>query len=127
MYIIDLPGIPDYCSLESYVDDSQLHLLFPVKDIDSTARQITEDLKKVALWCRQNSLVINHDKTKLLLICTRQMLQNVPADLDLHVTLLGKKLRLVSAAKDLGAHMDATLSFDDHIKSISSFIEFMSN
>ena len=48
------------------------------------------------------------------------MLQNVPADLDLHVTLLGKELRLVPSAKDLGAHMGATLSFDDHIKSISS-------
>ena len=48
------------------------------------------------------------------------MLQNVPVDLDLHVTLLGKELRLVPSAKDLGAHMGATLSFDYHIKSISS-------
>ena len=48
------------------------------------------------------------------------MLQNVPADLDLHVTLLGKDLRLVPSAKDRGAHMGATLSFADHIKSISS-------
>ena len=31
-----------------HVDDSKLHLLFPVKDIDKAARQITEDLKKVA-------------------------------------------------------------------------------
>ena len=34
------------------------------------------------------------------------MLQNVPADLDLPITLLG-------------IYMDATLSFNDHIKSIS--------
>ena len=31
-----------------HVDDSKLHLLFPVKDINKAARQITEDLKKVA-------------------------------------------------------------------------------
>ena len=24
-YINDLPGVPDYCSLESYADDSELH------------------------------------------------------------------------------------------------------
>ena len=48
------------------------------------------------------------------------MLQYVPADLDLHVTLLGKELSPVPSVKDLGVHMDATLSFDDHIKSISS-------
>ena len=45
----------------------------------------------------------------------------MPADLDLHVTLLGKELRpvLPGSAKDLEEHMDATLSFDDHIRSIS--------
>ena len=47
---------------------------------------------------------------KLLLIGTRQMLQNMPADLDLHVTLLGKELCLVVSVKDLGVHMDATMS-----------------
>ena len=47
------------------------------------------------------------------------MLQNVPADLDLHVTLLREELRPVPSEKDLGVYMDATLSFDDH-KIISS-------
>ena len=46
VYINDLPGIPDYCSLESYVDVSKSHLTFPVKAIDNATRQITEDLKK---------------------------------------------------------------------------------
>ena len=39
VYMNDLPGVPDYCSLESYVDYSKLHLSFLVK----AARQITED------------------------------------------------------------------------------------
>ena len=56
VYINDLPGIPDHCSLESYVDDSKLYLSFPVKDIDSAAPQITEDLKKFALLCCQNTV-----------------------------------------------------------------------
>ena len=72
VFINYLPGVPDYCSLRSFVDDSKLHLSFPVKEIDSAVRQITEDLKKVALWCCPFSLLINLDKTKLLLIGTRQ-------------------------------------------------------
>ena len=49
------------------------------------------------------------------------MLQNTPADLDLHVTLLGKEWRPVVSAKDLGVYVDATLSFDDaHITSVTS-------
>ena len=70
VYINDMPGVPDYCSLESYVDDSKLHLSFLVEDIDGAARQITEDLRKVAAWCCQNSLLINPDKTKLIWIYT---------------------------------------------------------
>ena len=57
---------------------------------------------------------------KLLLIGARQMLQNTLAGLDLHVTLLGKELCLVVSAKDLGVYMDATMSFDEHITSITS-------
>ena len=75
VFINDLPGVLDYCSLQSFVDDSKLHLSFPVKDIYSAARQITEELKEVASWCSQNSLLINSDKTKLLLTGTRKMLQ----------------------------------------------------
>ena len=48
------------------------------------------------------------------------MLQNMPADLALHVTLLGKELCLVVSVKDLEVHMDATMSFDEHIASITS-------
>ena len=65
-------------------------------------------------------LLINADKTRLLLIGTRKMLQNTPADLDLHVTLLGKEFRPVVSAKDLGVYMDATLSLNEHITSVTS-------
>ena len=56
----------------------------------------------------------------MLLIGTPQMLQNTPTDLDLHVTLLGKELHLAVSAKDLGVYMDAMLSFDEHITSVTS-------
>ena len=36
------------CTSTICLDGSKLHLLFPVKDIDRAARQITEDLKKAA-------------------------------------------------------------------------------
>ena len=114
VYINDLPGVSDYCSLESSEDESTLHLSFLVGDIVGAARQVSEDLRKVTVWCCQNSLLINPEKTKLLLIGTRQMPQNTPTDLDLHVTLLGKELRPVVSAKDLGVYMDATLSFDEY-------------
>ena len=100
IYINDLPLVPSICSLKSYVDDSKLYISFPVKDTNIVAGQLTEDLRRVAGWCCANSLLINPDKVKLLLLGTRQMLRKIRDDV--RVTLLGKQIYPVSSAKDLG-------------------------
>ena len=104
--------MPNICSLESDVADSKLYISFPVKNIDIVAGQLTEDLRRIAAWCCANSLLINPDKTKLLLLGTRQMLCKIPDDI--HVTLLGKQIYPVSSAKDLGITIDASLIYDEH-------------
>ena len=118
IYINDLPLVPNICSLESYVDDWKLYISFPVKDIDIVAGQLTEDLRRIAAWCCANNLLINPDKTKLLLLGTRQMLRKIPDDI--HVTLLGKRLYPVSSAKDLGITIDASLTYDEHVTNLVS-------
>ena len=77
-----------------------------------------EDLKTVAAWFCSNSLLINPDKTKLLVFGTRQMLSNLSSNFKL--PLLGKELSPVPFAKDLGVFMDSTLSFDEHVMQITS-------
>ena len=118
IYINDLPLVTNICSLESYVDDSKLYISFPMKDIDIVAEQLTEDLRMIAAWCCANSLLINPEKTKLLLLGTRQMLRSVPEDF--HVTLVGKQLHPVSSAKDLGVTIDASLTYDEHVTNVAS-------
>ena len=113
IYINDLPTLPESCTLESYVDDSKLFLSFQVKDSLDVATQVNDDLKRVAYWCSQNSLLINPTKTKVLVVGTRQMLQRVPSDFKL--VLLGKELAPVPSVKGLGLFVDSTLSFDEHI------------
>ena len=65
--INDLPLIPTTGSLESFVDDSKLFVSFPIKNINVVTAQRTEDPRKIAAWCCTNSLLINPEKTKLLL------------------------------------------------------------
>ena len=121
IYLNNIPSIPDVCSLESYVDDSKLYLSFPVAEASNMIQQINNDLKKIASWCCYNSLLINPEKTKLLVLGTRQMLQRLPADF--HVTLLGKKVTPSPSARDLGLQVDSTLSYDEHVtQTVSSCI-----
>ena len=117
IYLNDLPTIPHFGSLESYVDDSKLYLSFPVKDVSTIVKQINEDLSRIASWCCHNHLLINPDKTKLLVMGTRQMLQKLP---NLHITLLGKEIAPVASARDLGVQVDATLSYNEHVTNTTS-------
>ena len=80
-YINDLPSVPKVGSLEGYVDDSQLHLSFPVRDAILAADQLTKDLRNIAAWWCKNSLLINPDKTELLVLGTPQLLMKIPDDL----------------------------------------------
>ena len=121
IYINDFPKILKFGSLESNVDDSKLHLSFSVKDTCSVVQQTNDDLSKIASCCCYNSLFINPEKTKLMVLGTRQMLQRLPTDF--HVTLLGKEVTIASSARDLGLQVDSTLSFDEHItNTVSSWL-----
>ena len=120
-YINDLSNIPKLGSLESHDDDSKLYLSFFVKDTCSVVQQIINYLSKIASWCCYNSLLINPDKTKLIVLGTRQMLQRLPADF--YVTLLRKEVTIASSARDQGLQVDSTLSFDEHItNTVSSWL-----
>ena len=92
---------------------SKLYLSFPVKDATAVVQLINEDLAKIATWCCYNSLLINPDKTKLLVMGNCQMLLRLPKDF--HITLLGKEVTPFNSARDLCIEMDATQSFDEHI------------
>ena len=65
--------------------------------------------------CCHNSLLINPDKTKVLVIGTHKMLQRLLDDF--HVTfILEKRITPTISARDLGIQLDSTLSlsFNEH-------------
>jgi len=93
-------------------------LSFSIKDSTSVKQNIEKDLLRVAAWCCTNSLLINTDKTKFLLIGTRQMLQKLPEDMSLF--FLGKLITPVTTAKDLGVTLNCNLTYDDHINILTA-------
>ena len=118
IYINDLPAVPKLCSLKNYVHDLQLYLSFPVQETDMSVEHLSEDLQRIAAWCCTHSLLINPDKTKLLLLGTPQMLARVPKGFG--VTLLSKEILPSCSAKDFGVIVDSHLSFDEHVTEVVS-------
>ena len=112
-YINDLSNIPKLGSLESHIDDSKLYLSFFVKDTCSVVQQINDDLSKIASWCCYNSLLINTDKTKLMMLVNSTNATEITCRLSRHSTWKGSPT--ASSARDQGLQVDSTLSFDEHI------------
>ena len=73
---------------------------------------MNDDLIKLRNWCFNNRLLLNPDKTKLIVYGSRQMISKLQ---DFRLTLLGKELLPVDSVKDLGVVFDSKLSFNDHI------------
>ncbi|KAK2562733.1 hypothetical protein P5673_014450 [Acropora cervicornis] len=78
---------------------------------------LNDDLRGTIKWCCRNSLLINPDKTKLLVIGVLQLTKTLSP---LSVTLMGKIIEPVTTAKDLGVYIDNSLNYHDHINKISS-------
>lgn len=121
IFLNNIPSIPDVCSLESYVDDSKLYLSFAVPEASIMTQQINKDLEKIARWCCYKSLLINPEKTKVLVLGTCKMPERLK-----HLTC-GKKVAPSPSAWDLGLQIDSTLSYDEHVtQTVSSCIGSLS-
>ena len=88
-YTNDLPSIPPHCSTDCYVDDTKLLMSFQVQDCEPTMAAMNDDLIKLRNWCFNNRLLLNPDKTKLIVYGSRQIISKLR---DFRLTLLGKEL-----------------------------------
>ena len=117
IYVNDLPEAPRNCSTECYVDDTILFVSFHSQDTQRIIEEMNEGLLGVRNWCFRNRLLLNPDKTKLIVFGSRQMTSKLH---EFRLSLLGKDISPVQSAKDLGVILDSNLTFDDHIKTTVS-------
>ena len=117
IYVNDLPKAPGNCSTECYVDATKLFVSFHPQDTGRIVEEMNEDLLGVRNWCFRNRLLLNPDKTKLIVFGSRQMTSKLH---DFRLSLLGKDISPVQSAKDLGEILDSNLTFDNHIKTTVS-------
>ena len=118
IYINDLIGVTTHTQPAAYVDGSQLHFKFSVSDSSSVMAAVNQDLTNISKWCAKNSLLINPDKTKLVVVGSAQLIKRLP---HISLSLLGKTISPGSVTKDLGVYIDHYLTYDVHVtKTISS-------
>ena len=70
-------------------------------------------MNKASNWCKNNAMIIHPDKTKSMIIATRQKQQNTTEKLNL--TLNNSKIEQVKQHKLLGLWIDSGLNWNIHI------------
>ena len=96
---------------------TKLLLSFALHEERGVRDKINQDLLKIRNWCFNNQLVLNPDKTKLMIFGSRQ---NIAKMNDFNLSFFGKDLVPVTTAKDLGVIMDPNLTFDNHVLETAS-------
>ena len=67
IYIYDLISVITHSQPAAYVNDSQLHFKFSLSYSSSAMAAVNRDLKDSKWWAK-NSLLINPDETKLVVV-----------------------------------------------------------
>ena len=117
IYVNYLPNVSQNCSTACYVDDTKLLMSLTVNDSAWITESVNSDLQRFRNWRFDNCLMLNPDKTKLMVFCSRGMSSKL---LDFKLSPLGKDINPAQSVKDFGVISDPTLSFDNHISILIS-------
>ena len=121
IFINDLPLTLKHLvtSTDLYADDTTIY------DIQSNIQTLQQNLQNLLIllnkWCRENGTVINTDKTKVMLITSRQKRYNLHND-NLILNSSGVDLKLSCNEKILGVQIEENLIWNSHFQYISKKI-----
>ena len=113
LFINDLP-LHTHIMTDLYADDATLYEA--TKSKEQIERKLQSAICDLSVWCKQNGMLINTDKTKAMLITTPQ--KRCRIDDNLQITLNGIQLSNVLNEKVLGVQIDNNLSWREHISKI---------
>ena len=106
-----------------YADDTTFYDIQP--DLETLRTNLQESLLILQRWCRQNGMLLNTRKTKVMLITTRQMRIRLDASL-LSLSYNEIDLQLTTGDKILGVYIEENFQWNNHFqhvcKKVSSYI-----
>ena len=91
--------------------------MYSNRNIKTIETVMNYELKLVIQWMKLNKLSLNTKKTHLILFHSRQNKLNKD---NISIKINNKRLKLVDHIKYLGMYLDKHLSWDEHIKQLSS-------
>ena len=116
-FINDLPlSLKNSAVVDLYADDTTFYDF--QNDINQLETNLQLSLTSLHDWCRQNGMVINTDKMKVMLITIRQKRQNLQNSA-LSLRYDDMDIRMTTCNKILGVHVDENLMWNNQFQHVS--------
>ena len=116
LFINDLPLHTNSAFTDLYADDTTLY------DIQDSMEQIENNLQtalnSLEIWCKNNGMILNSAKTKVMFVTTNQKRQKLQRQ-NLDLNFQDESLGMVSNDKILGVFVDNNLTWTYHIKNLT--------
>lgn len=110
IFINSVTSYFQYCSYHLYADDLQLYLSFKPEDINKGIINMNADLDAVYSWANNYGLLLNPDKTQVILIGRDRYISQLNLESLPPVILNGKSLAYLTSEKNLGIYITNNLS-----------------
>ena len=117
IYINDIFSCSNYLSFILFADDT--NIFFQHKNISELTKIVNHELSFVATWFKANKLTLHPDKTKFILFHPARKKINLDG---LSINIDKNSINRVEHTKFLGVIIHQNLSWQAHIKAISSKI-----
>ncbi|CAB0041138.1 unnamed protein product [Trichogramma brassicae] len=105
-----------------FADDLQIYLQCPPAELDETIMRLNEDARFVSDWAHTNGLSLNVAKTRATLFASNQYLIRIDLNHIGTISLDGTVVPFEDRVVNLGLVMTPSLSWDAHVRGISSRI-----
>ena len=129
IFINDLPLFlsDTVSSTDLYADDTTIY--DAQYDFDELKKNLQKSLIALHIWCKKNGMLLNTDKTKVMIITTRQKRLHLDENI-LTLSYNDTELQITTGDKILGVNIDENLTWNNHYqfvcRKISSYIWLLS-
>ena len=117
LYANDLSTLFKNCDIALYADDT---VLYTVNDnFQDSVSDLQQDMDRLTVWCDKNGIMVNTNKTKIMVFGSKTLLNKLPT---FEIKCEGLPLPVVTSYKYLGVTLDYQLNYNLHIKKLISSV-----
>jgi len=124
-YISSTANIAEHFGIghHQYADDTQVYVALSRNDVTTAVANLHNGLAALHRWFSQNGLVINPDKSEVVLFATTQQTRISPLPLK-EVDVAGCSVPLSESVKILGVTLDRHLTFNTHVQNVCKSVHY---